>query len=81
LVGLLFVGPNCHIAFKQSLGYVWIGGEGWMEWNEVGWSHIPLFDFVKKEWNGMGCDGTHSIKYHSFTQFSIPPNLGCIQWN
>jgi len=35
-----------------------------MEWNGVGWSHIPLFGFVKKEWNEMGCDGTHSIKYH-----------------
>jgi len=37
---------------------------GGMEWNGVGWSHIPLFRFVKKEWNEMGCDGTHSIKYH-----------------
>jgi len=54
---------------------------GGMEWNGVGWSHIPLFGFVKKEWNGMECDGIHSIQYDSFNQFSIPPNLGCIQWN
>jgi len=63
---------------RAMFGLVVSGG---MEWNGVGWSHIPLFGFVKKEWNGMGCDGTHSIKYHSFTQFFIPPNLGCIQWN
>ena len=47
-----------------------------IEWNGVGWSHVPLFGFVKKEWNGMECDGTHSIRYHSFIQFSIPPIWG-----
>jgi len=54
---------------------------GGMEWNGVGWSHIPLSDFKKNEWNGMKCDETHSIQYHSFIQFFIPSNLGCMQWN
>jgi len=51
---------------------------GGMERNGVGWSHIPLFGFVEKGWNGMKCDETHSIQYQSFLQFSIPSNLGCI---
>jgi hypothetical protein len=49
-----------------------------MEWNGVGYSYAPLFGFAKKRWNGMECDGMHSIQYHSFMQFSIPPNLGCM---
>jgi hypothetical protein len=49
-----------------------------MEWNGVGWNHVPLFGFVNKEWNGMECDGTHSIQYHPFNQIFIPPNLGGI---
>ena len=36
---------------------------GGMEWNGVGWSHIPLSDFKKNEWNGMKCDETHSIQF------------------
>jgi hypothetical protein len=52
-----------------------------LEWSGVGYKHIPLFVFVKYEWNGMEYDGTHSIQYHSFFQFFIPSNLGCIQWN
>lgn len=63
---------------KTMFGLV-VSGE--MGWNGVVSYYIPLFDFVKKEWNGMECDGTHSIQYHSFSQFFIPPNLGCIQWN
>jgi hypothetical protein len=49
-----------------------------MEWNEVIYNYVPLFGFAKKGWNGMECDGTHSIQYHSFMQFFIPPNLGCM---
>jgi hypothetical protein len=54
---------------------------GGMEWNGVGYSHVPLFGFVNNEWNGMEYDGIHSIQYHSFIQFSIPSNLRCMQWN
>jgi len=52
-----------------------------MDWNGMGWFNILLFGFVKNVWNGMECDGISSIKYHSFSQFSIPPKLGGIQWN
>jgi hypothetical protein len=38
---------------------------GGMEWSGMGYKHIPLFVFVKSEWNGMELDGTHSIQYHS----------------
>jgi hypothetical protein len=51
---------------------------GGMEWNGVGYYYVSLFGFVKKRWNGMECDGMHSIQYHSFMQFFIPPNLGCM---
>jgi hypothetical protein len=52
-----------------------------MEWNGVVNKWIPLFGFAKNEWNGMEHNGTHSIQYHPFLQFFIPPNLGCMQWN
>jgi len=53
-----------------------------IEWNGVGWSHVPLFGFVKKEWNGMECDGTHSsdtthLSNFPFPQFGVYP----IEWN
>jgi len=54
---------------------------GGMEWNGVEYSQVPLFGFVKNGCNGMECDGIHSIQYHSFLQFFIPPKLGCMQWN
>jgi hypothetical protein len=58
------------------LGYVWIGGK-W--WNEMEWSGMnpdSIVWFCKKVMNGMECDGTHSIQYHSLSHFFIPPNLG-----
>jgi hypothetical protein len=51
-----------------------------MEWDGVGYKHISLFVFVKKM-NGMEYGETHFIQYHSFFQYFIPLNLGCIQWN
>jgi hypothetical protein len=51
-----------------------------IEWNGVRYNYVPLFGFAKKiKWNGVVCDGTHSIEFHSFMQFSIPPNLGCME--
>jgi hypothetical protein len=57
-----------------------------MEWDGMGWNgmvtnYVPLFGFVKNEWTGMVTNGTHSIPFHQILQYSIPPNLGCIQWN
>jgi hypothetical protein len=43
---------------------------GGMEWSGI--KPHSIVGFVKKEWNGMGYNRTHSSKYHSFTQFSIP---------
>jgi hypothetical protein len=52
-----------------------------MEWNGVVTNYVPLFGLAKSEWSGMEYNGTHSIPYHPILQFSIPPNLGCMQWN
>lgn len=52
-----------------------------MEWNEMVYNKIPLFGLMGCTWNGMECNGTNSILYHSILQFLIPPNLGGIQWN
>lgn len=69
IVSELWLGPF------RSLDY----GE-W--WNGVRWKHVPLFGFVKKEWDRMACDGTHSVQYHPFShifisQFEVYPK----EWN
>ena len=49
------------------LGNIWIDGE-W--WNGVGWSHIPLFDFVKK--NGMEWDVMEPIPSNTTHLLNFP---------
>jgi len=63
----IFLRPS---VLKAMFGLVESDG---IEWNEIE-SHSIVW-ICKK---GMECDGTHSIQYHSFIQFSIPSNLGCI---
>jgi len=57
-----------------------------MEWNGVRYNQIPLFGFVKKEWNGMKWNGVWWNSFHPIlpilpifdsSQFGVYP----MEWN
>jgi len=63
------------------LGFVWIDG---IRWNGVvcmEWHYVPLFGYLKKEWNRMELDGIRSTIFHHLLSFCFPSNLEGMGWN
>jgi hypothetical protein len=52
-----------------------------MKWNGMEWNDIPLFGFLKNEWNGMEHGGIYTIPFHPLLLFFFPSKLGGTAWN